>query len=160
MRQEYWKGFDNNGNGYVSLAETEKGIRDVIKLDNLFDAKPAIMRAFNFAKDALPGKSKYGADYIEKKEFRIFLVALRQRFEYFQAFKRIDSGGDGRIDIHEFIAAKNIIEKWVGKLDNPEKEFKQIDRNGGGQILFDEFCDWSCKKNLDLDDDDDAGDMK
>ena len=92
MRQEYWKGFDNNGNGYVSLAETEKGIRDVIKLDNLFDAKPAIMRAFQFAKDALPGKSKYGADYIEKKEFRIFLVALRQRFEYFQAFKRIDSG--------------------------------------------------------------------
>lgn len=46
MRAEYWKGFDNNGNGYVSLAETEKGIRDVIKLDNLFDAKPAIMRAF------------------------------------------------------------------------------------------------------------------
>ena len=22
--------------------------------------------------------------------------------------------------------------------------------------MFDEFCDWSCKKNLDLDDDDDA----
>jgi hypothetical protein len=83
MRSEYWKGFDNNGNGYISLAETEKGIRDVIKLENLFDAKPAIIRAFNFSKNALPGKSKYGADYIEKKEFRIFLVALRQRFEYF-----------------------------------------------------------------------------
>lgn len=46
MRQEYWKGFDNNGNGYVSLAETEKGVRDVIKIQNMFDAKPAIMRAF------------------------------------------------------------------------------------------------------------------
>jgi hypothetical protein len=77
LRAEYWKGFDNNGNGYVSLAETEKGVHDVIKIKNLFDAKPAIMRAFQFAKNALPGKSKHGADYIEKKEFRIFLVALR-----------------------------------------------------------------------------------
>ena len=40
-------------------------------------------------------------------------------------------------------------------LDNPEMEFRMIDVNGGGIILFDEFCDWSCKKNLDLDDDDD-----
>ena len=124
MRQEYWKGFDNNGNGYCSLAETEKGIRDVVRLDNLFDAKPAIIRAFNFAKDSIPGKSQYGADYIEKKEFRIFLVALRQRFEYFQAFKRIDSGGDGRIDLNEFVASQKIIEKWVGKMSDPEKEFR------------------------------------
>ena len=124
MRQEYWKVFDNNGNGYCSLAETEKGIRDVVRLDNLFDAKPAIIRAFNFAKDSIPGKSQYGADYIEKKEFRIFLVALRQRFEYFQAFKRIDSGGDGRIDLNEFVASQKIIEKWVGKMSDPEKEFR------------------------------------
>ena len=39
-------------------------------------------------------------------------------------------------------------------LDNPEIEFRMTDVNGGGIILFDEFCDWSCKKNLDLDDDD------
>jgi hypothetical protein len=31
-----------------------------------------------------------------------------------------------------------------------ELEFRNIDSNGGGQILFDEFCDWSCKKNLDI----------
>jgi Ca2+-binding EF-hand superfamily protein len=77
------------------------------------------MRAFQFAKDALPGNTKYGADYIEKKEFRIFLVALRQRFEYFQAFKRIDASGDGKIDLNEFMKARNIIEKWVGKIDDP-----------------------------------------
>lgn len=154
-RAELWKYFDNNGNGYASLAETQKGIRDGLQLDDLFEAKPAIIRAFNFAKDAIPGKAKYGADYLEKKEFRIFLVALRQRFEYFQAFKRIDSGGDGRIDLMEFMGARKIIEKWVGKMADPEKEFNTIDTNGGGQILFDEFCDWSCKKNLDLDDDND-----
>jgi Ca2+-binding EF-hand superfamily protein len=154
-RAELWKYFDNNGNGYASLAETQKGIRDGLQLEDLFEAKAAVIKAFNFAKDAVPGKAKYGADYLEKKEFRIFLVALRQRFEYFQAFKRIDAGGDGRIDLAEFVGARRIIEKWVGKMSDPEKEFKSIDKNGGGQILFDEFCDWSVKKNLDLDDDND-----
>jgi hypothetical protein len=35
-----------NGNGYLSLAEIDKGIKATIKSDALFDAKPAIMRAF------------------------------------------------------------------------------------------------------------------
>ena len=30
------------------------------------------------------------------------------------------------------MAAKNIIEKWVGKMDNPEEEFEKIDKNGDG----------------------------
>lgn len=76
LRKQYWKDFDN-GNGYISLAEAEKGIRDYVKIDNLNESKPAIMRAFQFAKNALPGKSKYGADYIEQREFRIFFLALR-----------------------------------------------------------------------------------
>ena len=150
-----WKLIDNNGNGYASLAEIDKGIRDVIQLDEVFDAKPAIMRAFQHAKNAVASNSKYGDDYIEWREFRIFLLALRQRFEYWEAFKKIDDGGDGRIDLEEFTNAKEAIEKWVGPIEDPAAEFASIDTNGGGQILFDEFCDWSIKKDLDLDDDDD-----
>jgi hypothetical protein len=30
------------------------------------------------------------------------------------------------------MAAKEVIEKWVGKIDDPKKEFKEIDKNGGG----------------------------
>ena len=52
------------------------------------------MRAFQFAKKHSKAKSKYSDDYIEKKEFRVFLVALRQRFEYFVAFKKVDTGND------------------------------------------------------------------
>lgn len=81
------------------------------------------MRAFQFAKDYVPGKDQYSVDYIEKKEFRIFLVALRQRFEYFEAFKRIDTGNDGRIDVNEFIAAQPLVEKWIGRMDDPEEVF-------------------------------------
>ena len=41
-----WNYMDMNGNGYLSLAEIDKGMRDVLQSDMLFDAKPAIMRAF------------------------------------------------------------------------------------------------------------------
>ena len=68
------------------MAEVEKGLRDVIKSNALFEAKPAIIRAFNFAREYTQGTSAYGDDYLEKRDFRIFLVALRVRFEYFVAF--------------------------------------------------------------------------
>ena len=52
------------------------------------------------------------------------------RFEYFVAFKKIDSGNDQRIDFNEFIAAKSLVEKWVGPIPDAKKEFAKIDMNG------------------------------
>lgn len=46
--------------------------------------------------------------------------------------------------------------KWGLKIENAEASFKQADKDGKGMILFIEFCDWAIKKNLDLEDDDDA----
>ena len=78
-RLKLWNSIDMNGNGYLSLAEIDKGIKATIKSNALFDAKPAIMRAFQHAKDYCPAKNKnkYSDDYVEKREFRVFLVALR-----------------------------------------------------------------------------------
>ena len=42
------------------------------------------------------------------------------------------------------------METWVGTIADMEAEFKIIDVNGGGKILFDEFCNWAIKKSLDL----------
>ena len=80
-RKKLWRAIDYNGNRYASLAEIDKGVRDVLLLDDIFDAKPAIMRAFQATKDAVP-TGGLGDDYIEFREFRLFLLALRQRFEY------------------------------------------------------------------------------
>jgi len=49
-RDQYWSGFDVNSNGYLSLAEIDKGITDVVQLPNLFAAKPVLMRAYMSAK--------------------------------------------------------------------------------------------------------------
>jgi hypothetical protein len=92
-----WKKFDGNGNGYLSLAEVDGGMRDVVKLPVLFDLKPVIMRAFMSAKNKVKSKSKVGDDYVEKGEFRFLLKYLRQYYEYFMAFKAIDKGGDGKV---------------------------------------------------------------
>ena len=48
-----------------------------------------------------------------------------------------------------------MVEVWVGAIDDMGAEFDAIDKNGGGQILFDEFVDWATAKNLDIEDDDD-----
>eukprot|EP00116_Pleurobrachia_bachei_P012924 sb/3473186/ len=143
------------GNGVLSLAEVDKAMRDFLSIDELFDAKPAIMRAFQIAKNCTKSKRSdgVGEDYIEKREFRYFLLSLRQYFEYFVAFERIDEGGDRRVNLEEFVASKDKIEAWVGPVEDMEAEFAKIDANGGGQILFDEFCDWAIGKALDLDDD-------
>eukprot|EP01028_Stygiella_incarcerata_P013048 TRINITY_DN81097_c0_g1_i1.p1 TRINITY_DN81097_c0_g1~~TRINITY_DN81097_c0_g1_i1.p1 ORF type:complete len:182 (-),score=59.40 TRINITY_DN81097_c0_g1_i1:109-654(-) len=153
-RKEMFQLFDPNGNGYLSLAEVSKGIRDILQCDDVFDCKPAIIRAFNAAKDVAPAKSGLSDDYITRLEFRLLLQYLRMYFELYQAFARIDEGDDGRIDIAEFVAAEEKLREWNIEIEDPEAEFATIDTNGGGQILFHEFCDWAIKKGLDLDDDD------
>lgn len=153
-RLQLWKLTDVNGNGLVSLAEVDKALRDVLCLDAVFNCKKAIIRAFTAAKNAVASKNPHGADYIEKSEFRHLLYYLRQYFEYWQAFSRVDSGADARIDLKEFRAAVPKLQKWVGLIQNPDAEFKQMDKNGGGQVLFDEFVEWAFKRSLDIDDDD------
>jgi Ca2+-binding EF-hand superfamily protein len=157
-RMELFARFDPNGNGYLSLAEVDKGCRDVLALHDLFDAKPVIMRAFQAAKSVNDKRNKKGSngpDYIEKCEFRLFLVYLRQYFEVWQMFEQTDQGGDRRVDLSEFKAALGKIAEWGLQIDDPEAEFKKIDTNGGGQILFDEFAAWALAKHLDLVEDDD-----
>ena len=99
-RKKMFREFDPNGNGYLSLAECDKGVRDVLKLDELFDAKPAIMRAFQISKDLTKSKpGSHDADYLTLPEFRPFLEYLKKYFELFHAFETLDTGGDSRLDI-------------------------------------------------------------
>merc|ERR1711892_1177953 len=154
-RKQLWSQIDINGNGYVSLAEITKGIRDVINIGDLFDYRPAINRAFHFSRDVHTSANTHGDDYLEFREFRLFLQAVRQFFEYYQAFDRIDTGDDNRVSKEEFTSEviKETIERWVGPIESMEAEFIKIDKNGGGQILFSEFVDWALEKNLDIEDD-------
>lgn len=155
-RKNIWKTIDVNNNGYLSLAEIDKGLRDVIVIPRLFDTKPVILRAFQAAKNKVKATNPHGPDYVSFAEFKYLLSFLRQYYEYWVAFDRIDTNDDRRVSLTEFTKAVPTMGKWNLKIDNPVQAFKEIDTNGGGLILFDEFARWAIKKNLDLDDDDNA----
>ena len=157
-RKELWNQIDMNGNNYISLAEFDKGLRDALNLPDIFKLKKVSLRAFQAAKKAVKSSSKYGDDYVGWLEFRIILVYIRQYFEYYVMFCRIDSSQDFKISINEFKKAIPTLEKWGIKINDPESEFNKIDINNGGVIMFDEFCTYAIKKNLDLEDDDDFDD--
>mmetsp|Transcript_2270 Transcript_2270/g.3172 ORF Transcript_2270/g.3172 Transcript_2270/m.3172 type:complete len:89 (+) Transcript_2270:142-408(+) len=79
----------------------------------------------------------------------MLLVYLKQYFELFQIFAGIDQGGDRRIDADEFAAAAPRLKEWGMAINDDTKvTFDEIDGNGGGQILFVEFCEWAISKNL------------
>jgi Ca2+-binding EF-hand superfamily protein len=157
-RQKMFSDFDPNGNGFLSLAEVDKGIRDVLRLPEIFALKRVIMRAFQAAKDSTKNKHKNSSDYIERNEFRYFLCYLRQYFEYYEMFDLINTDDDKYIDFDEFVASLKKLETWGIKVTDPEKTFNQIDIDKGGRIRFDEFCEWAIKCNLDIDTDDDFED--
>ena len=157
-RRQLWNAIDMNGNGYISLAEFDRGVRDVLNLPHIFSLKKVLIRAYNASKNKIKGKAKHSGDYVEWLEFRILLVYLRQYFEYYAMFCRIDTSDDFKVDINEFKKAVPILEKWGVKITDPTAEFKKIDTNNSGSIMFDEFCEYAIKKNLDLEDDDDFED--
>ncbi|KAG7356252.1 flagellar calcium-binding protein [Nitzschia inconspicua] len=148
-RAEIFAAFDPNGNGYLSLAEIDKGCRDILGLYELFEAKKAIMRAYQAAKGVGNNSDETGADYVEKNEFRLLLVYLRDYFILWKIFEKIDTGNDARINMDEFMTGVSKIETFFGiEIAEPEAEFAKIDANSGGQLLFDEFADWALKKIL------------
>ena len=159
-RKKMWDAIDMNKNGYVSLAEFDRGVRDVLNLPHIFTLKKVLMRAFQASKEKIKSKSKHSKDYVEWLEFRILLVYLRQYFEYYVMFCRIDTSDDFKVNLSEFKKAMPTLEKWGIKISNPEAEFKKIDNNNSGSIMFDEFCEYAIKKNLDLEDDDDFDDCE
>lgn len=151
-RMALFKQFDPNSNGYLSLAEVDKGIRDILQIDELFNLKPVIMRAFQAAKSANDKKNKpgsHGPDFIEKSEFRLLFVYLGKYFELWELFDAVDTDDDRRVELKEFRRAVPLINSWGAGITDADKTFKEIDANGGGYILFDEFAHWALSKHLD-----------
>jgi hypothetical protein len=85
---------------------------------------------------------------------------LRQYFEYWIMFNRIDTDHDRRLTFEEFQVALHEIEAWGVQVDDVEGAFAEMDEDGHGMILFDEFSNWAIAKQLDLEDDDDGNEQQ
>lgn len=155
-REKLWSYVDTNGNGIASLAEIDKAMRDFIRIPILFQLKPVLMRAFTKAKNMSHKKEGAGLsdDYVTLSEFRYLLVYLRQYYEYWVAFERLDVDNDHKIGYKEFVKGLKMMSNWGIDISDPKALWKEADSDNGGQILFNEFVDWAISKNLDLEDDD------
>lgn len=96
--------WDPNGNGYLSLAEIDKGLHITLGLEEIYNCKPALMRAYHASKGLKKGK-KGGRDddYVSRIEFRMLLVYLKLYFELFNIFSKLDTGSvtrPARICLH------------------------------------------------------------
>ena len=153
-RLELWKKLNEYGNGYMSYRRLMVQLTNYLDLPDVLRNKAPIKLAFNAAADKYSRNGVNKNDnLIEWMEFRIFLVYLRQYFEYWVMLQKVDSSGDHRISLDECKNAVPKMKEWGVEIDNPEREFNNIDVNEEGTVTFDEFCDFAIQKSLDLEDD-------
>ena len=174
QRCKLFRKWDVNNNKTLSFSEIDTSMRLLISslyksseaLEKVLKTwnrcwKPIVMRAYQDAKASnAEWKSSGRDDYVEVDEFRLLLVCLRRYFELHEAFRELDTSNDGRVDLSEFTEALPYLGRYWGIHIAPadaELEFREIDANGGGFVLFDEFTRWALRHSLTMDDGEDTG---
>merc|ERR1719235_1569506 len=139
--KDLWHRIDFNGNNIVSLAEIDKL---AVEKYPLLNHKPALMRAYKMTISKKGGGD--GDDWVEKKEFKRLLANLFYFNKIFWVFDQVDNDKDRRLNFQEFKQCLTVC--GAGMSDGQARqEFRKVDRNGGGIILFDEFCRYFTEAN-------------
>lgn len=149
-RRSLFEDMDVSNNGSLSLSEIDLGIKCYVG-EEVFLMKKAIKMAYKVARNSDPDENAFDAEFVQYSEFRTLLVMLRLYIELYVAFDALDESGDHRIEYSEFCTGLEKLKTWGVQILDPKAEFQEIDKNGGGYILFDEFCDWALRKDLDYD---------
>jgi hypothetical protein len=135
-----WSVCDFNGNGMCSLAEIDKM---VLTQFPAMRHPRALIRAYKKA-TAFESARQFkgnGDSFIQRQEFVCLLKNIVYFNRVFSVFEAIDTGDDHRIDFGEFLRGLPLLGLHLSAHE-AEVTFRQIDRDGGGQILFEEFCSW------------------
>ncbi|CAK9020151.1 unnamed protein product [Durusdinium trenchii] len=134
---QLWRTMGYNGNGLVSLAEMDGCVTEEFKeLNN----KPALMRAYKATLRNADG-------YVHKTDFRVLLRNMFYFNKLYTLYEIVDHDHDRRMDLTEFRSGVS----FLGLKLTPSQAFdkhRDQDANGGGMVLFDEFCKWAAAKKL------------
>merc|ERR1719487_1004850 len=168
-RNKAWNAADPNGNGFCSLAEIDGWVKKHL-LDNKMETeaaerlwklyRPCYIRAFRDAADATEDRQVAGTksattdDYVQRKEFRLLCAYLSIYARMFDAFDMIDGGNVGTTAVDD---RRMSLEEWLQGFEKvqghgfvgleavqgaveAEAVFKEIDADGRGMVLLDEWC--------------------
>eukprot|EP00418_Pyrodinium_bahamense_P044517 CAMPEP_0179191238 /NCGR_PEP_ID=MMETSP0796-20121207/94982_1 /TAXON_ID=73915 /ORGANISM="Pyrodinium bahamense, Strain pbaha01" /LENGTH=250 /DNA_ID=CAMNT_0020895453 /DNA_START=56 /DNA_END=809 /DNA_ORIENTATION=+ len=141
QREELWDQFNITKSKYLALFEVDAGIQKVLQCEELFDAKPAIQRAFQYAREVNPGGPK---DKLEFCEFRLLLVYLKGLFEVYQLFVELDKNATSSTDLEAAgprLAAAGI------QVPDPAALWRKL-RGTNDAVEFGEFADWATRQGL------------
>tara|TARA_Y100000389_G_scaffold204574_1_gene258077 strand:+ start:6195 stop:6803 length:609 start_codon:yes stop_codon:yes gene_type:complete len=127
---EQFKEMDYNGNGLISLAEIDKLI---VEKYPIYNNKPALIRSYKAADSNNDG-------FITLSEFKNLWNYINIYNDLWSHFADMDVDEDRRISRTEFKNLSYII--FNEEMDDGASNyyFNLIDKNGGGMILFEEFC--------------------
>lgn len=161
-RSELFATLDPNANGWISAQELGAGLSRLFSdVGDVLDVRPVVSRAFAAAKrrQEARGATQPGADGIDQRGFRVALLFVHQYFDYWRMFDAVDFNNDKAISLAEFEMALPVMERWGLVVDDVPAAFAEVDTNGGGRVVFSEFCEWCIAKSLELGDtDDESGD--
>ena len=131
-RVALFRKFDSSGNGSLSMGEARAAVAQEYPF---FDNPKAIKQAFKTADTS-------GDDAIGRREFSLFLDYLLFFSNMWAEFQQIDADGDGRLTVEEFGVAAQTLGDPISASE-VRHEFRKMDDNHGGYVLFDEFACWA-----------------
>lgn len=143
---------DAQGKGALTLEEVTAGLRDVLQVgDTVASLGQVIAKAFT--KAAAAGQAAAGnaggdgAATVEKNEFRLLLLYVRQYFRLFQIFATVDTTGDNRMALDEFRAAQPEFGAMGLTMGDADTVFHTIDADKSGCVDFHEFAMWALEQD-------------
>ena len=139
QRKELFLQLDTNGNGGLSLAEIDRAAKEGLlgKALGVADGQQqfnrnVLMRAYRAADASQDG-------FIEPTEFNKLLRYVVFFQGMWERFDEIDTDGDHKLDQGEFAKGCATLGLELSA-EEAAAEFAQCDSDGGGFVLFIEFC--------------------
>lgn len=127
---ELFDSLDDNESGKLSLTELAQGVALLFQVVNYM---PAIMRAYK-------ATDKCGDGFVSRSEFPFFWTYLVYYNSLWSVFS-LDEDGDRRISRDEWMKAAANEKLVLGAV------FDQVDVNGSGKVLIDEFCKYMAEES-------------
>lgn len=129
---------------FLELDEVVRGITVVFQCRELWEARPAITKAYDYARSMWDDGDD---EKLEFCEFRLLLIYLSGLCDVYLLFKEIDVNHDGVLEREEIRKGRALLEEQGIEIEDPD-ELWELLRGDDEYVDFDEFVHWACEAGL------------